>query len=97
MKTLPLGCCILILAGCATATRTISPNGNPVFSISCGAAAQSACYQKAGEVCPSGYNILSANGSRYMGQLATANVNAYGGSASSVPMMTRNELFIECK
>ena len=106
-----------LVMACAQATPVTTPSGNRGFSVSCGAARLDDCYAKAGEVCPSGYEILDQQGSRYLGQLSTGNAYAnsggnafanrmnaqanYNSSAqanySSIPMMTRNQLLIECK
>lgn len=86
-----------LLSACATSTQIVGPSGSPAHAIKCGAAALSACYQKAGEVCPDGYNILTSDGARYLGQLGNANVSGAYGSATSVPMITPNNLLVECK
>ncbi len=85
------------LTACATATQIVGPNGTPAYSIRCGAAAADSCYQKAGEVCPGGYNILNSQGSRYLGQVGNAYVAGGYGSATSMPMITPNMLLVECK
>jgi hypothetical protein len=86
-----------LLSACATSRQIIGPSGAPAHAIRCGAAALSACYEKAGEICPSGYNILTSDGARYLGQLGNASVSGGYGSATSVPMITPNSLLVECK
>lgn len=94
-----------VLSGCATAKQIIGPNGNYVYSITCGALVPDACLEKAGEKCPSGYVVLDSHGSKYIGQLATGSASGQwnqmgggvSGSTTSVPLVTRNMLLIECK
>jgi hypothetical protein len=85
------------LAGCATSKQIIGPNGKPAHSITCGAAVQSACLEKAGEVCPTGYVVLNSQGSRYLGQIGQASVGGGYGQATSTPLMSPNSLLVECK
>jgi hypothetical protein len=63
-----------LLSACATSKQIIGPSDSPAYAIKCGAAALSACYEKAGEICPNGYNILTSDGARYLGQLGDANI-----------------------
>lgn len=86
-----------LLSACATSTQIVGPSGTPAHAIKCGAAALSACYQKAGEVCPNGYQVLTSDGARYLGQLGNANVSGAYGSATSIPMIAPNNLLVECK
>jgi len=97
MKIILLFFAVAFLAACATSKQINGPNGTPAYAIRCGAAVLSACYEKAGEICPNGYNILTSDGARYLGQLGNANVSGGYGSATSVPMITPNNLLIECK
>ena len=85
------------VAGCATSRQVVGPNGTPAYSIRCGAAAVDSCYEKAGEVCPNGYNVLTSQGAKYLGQMGSASVSGGYGSATSMPMMAPNTLLIECK
>jgi hypothetical protein len=68
-----------LVMACAQATPVTTPSGNRGFAVSCGAALLDECYAKAGEVCPSGYEILDQQGSRYLGQLSTGNAYANSG------------------
>ena len=52
---------IILITSCATSQEIVLPSGERGFTINCGSYegdSWSACYQKAGEVCPSGYEIL---------------------------------------
>ena len=97
MKILALFLAGALLSACATSKQIIGPSGAPAYAIKCGAAALSACYEKAGETCPNGYNILTSDGARYLGQLGNASISGGYGSATSVPMITPNNLLVECK
>jgi hypothetical protein len=57
---LSLSC--LGLGACATATDIHGPDGQQAVLIECPGAAvpMSACFEKANEVCPSGYKLLDA-------------------------------------
>ena len=51
----------ILITSCATSKEIVLPSGERGFTISCGTYegdSWSACYEKAGEVCPSGYEIL---------------------------------------
>jgi len=97
MKIIVLFLVVTVLSACATSTQIIGPSGSPAYAIKCGAAALTACYEKAGEICPNGYSILTSDGARYLGQLGSASVSGGYGTATSVPMMTPNNLLVECK
>lgn len=53
----------LVLNGCATATKLTLPNGSTGYDINCGGTAVSVseCYKKAGQVCSSGYDVVSSH------------------------------------
>ncbi len=97
MRTLIICLLVTVLTACATSTQMVGPSGTPAFAIKCGAGVIDACYQKAGEVCPSGYTVLNSQGSHYLGQIGTANVAGAYGSATSMPMISPNVMLIECK
>jgi hypothetical protein len=97
MKIIVLFLVGALLFACAMSKQIIGPSGSPAYAIKCGAAALGACYEKAGEICPGGYNILTSDGARYLGQLGNANISGGYGSALSVPMITPNNLLVECK
>ena len=52
---------LVLVASCATSQEIVLPSGQKGFTINCGSYegdSWSACYQKAGEMCPTGYDIL---------------------------------------
>ena len=54
---------LIVLSGCTTAKPTVTPDGRRGVSIDCtGQSSWSSCYQKAGQVCPSGYEVVSKDG-----------------------------------
>lgn len=50
-------------AGCTSANKITLPSGQSGFSINCSGTAVSIskCYEKAGAVCPNGYNIITSH------------------------------------
>ena len=84
---------VLLLAGCAIASPTYDEKGEKVVNISCNGAAvpMSVCYNKANEVCPSGYFLIARNG-QPVGNVTT--VNQYAGS--SVPLVLK-DITVKCK
>ena len=49
-----------LVSGCTTAQEIRRPNGEREFLIACGAAlGWNICYDRANELCPSGYKTLS--------------------------------------
>lgn len=83
----------LLLAGCAVARPTYTPEGKAGQSISCSGGINSwgTCYEKAGELCgPRGYIVLARNGE----QGSIASVTPQGGFAGTTH--SRN-LLIQCK
>lgn len=93
------------LGACATAAPTVGPNGRAAFSIKCGGAMVGQCWEKAGQVCPNGYDVVTQGGGKYLGQMSTgygnASVNKSGGyahsSAQSVPMVSQGHVLVECR
>ena len=88
MRTLAvLSCAMLlfVLEGCVSTQEFKGPNGRTAYSMSCGNRL-GACYQKGGEVCPNGYDILD----RASGTVAVP----YGGGMVATQQHT---LTIECK
>ena len=52
---------VLLLAGCAVkAEHFVGPNSRPAYSMKCSGMGITLddCFKKAGEVCPTGYNII---------------------------------------
>ena len=100
-RTTAIATLVALLAGCATSTQIVGPNGTLAHAIRCGAAVPDMCLAKAGELCPNGYTVVSSRDSQYMGQVGNANVAGYrsgfSGSATSMPMISPNSLVVECK
>ncbi|WP_115631842.1 hypothetical protein [Buttiauxella agrestis] len=62
-KILLISAAIFALAACTTTTEINRGEGKKQFLIACGASTPwSTCYDKANEVCPSGYNDVSKSG-----------------------------------
>lgn len=85
---------VLVAAGltsCATIEpkRFVGPNGGVAFSMDCSGMGRTldACFQKAGDLCPSGYNIVN----RTTGMVA---IPMSGGGFMAAP---QHSLAIECK
>ncbi|PZX29436.1 hypothetical protein C7416_104441 [Cupriavidus phytorum] len=83
----------LVLAGCATSSKTYGPNGEVAHSIGCSGTALSwgMCYEKAGEICgEKGYNVISTSGdtgSIAAGSATRQNASFVGGSTISRSMV----------
>ncbi len=62
MRNLILIINLCLLTACATSTRVILPSGKVGYNIDCSgtAVAMSKCYVEAGQVCSSGYEIVSS-------------------------------------
>lgn len=64
-----IGLAVIFISGCglvAHTNKTVMPDGNPGFSISCGGAAGwSKCYEAAGDSCKSGYSIIKKDEEGY--------------------------------
>lgn len=82
---------LLLLSACANIEPQYfrGPNGKSAYTMQCSGMGRtlSACYQKAGEVCPMGYTVVD----RATGIIA---MPAYGGGTMAAPKHT---LAIECK
>ena len=78
------------LVGCMSISPTSfkGPSGKQAYSMMCSGMGRSmdACYQKAGEVCPNGYNIID----RSSGTVGFMN-------QGTLMMAPREQLAIECK
>ena len=89
MKILYLAVPIFLTACAAIEPQQfVGPNGKAAYSMRCSGMGRTldACYQKAGEVCPSGYTIIDrASG--------TVGVPMNGGTM----MALQHNLAIECK
>lgn len=87
---------ISCLVGCshASAKPVNGPDGSPGwFAISC-KKDQGNCEEKAGEVCPGGYDVADASG--HQGVDAFASFNQNGGSGYAVSTY-RGHMLIKCK
>jgi len=65
---------ILLLAGCSTTAQEIRrPGGIKEYSITCGVGSgYGACYERANQVCPGGYDTLSEDGGVWTNELRIA-------------------------
>ncbi len=80
---------ILVLMGCATSKEIVLPSGQKGHSIDCSGSAIpiAKCYEKAGELCPNGYNIISGN-----------NDKTVGTNLDGSPLFFNNKgILVECK
>ena len=82
---------LVLLAGCAAPIepKPISgPSGQAGYSMQCSGMMRTleACYQKAGEVCPKGYNVVAQNSS-------VVGLPVAGGTM----IAPQHSLIIECK
>lgn len=63
MKVISLVTAAMLLAACTTTTEINRGEGKKQFLIACGSSTPwSICYDKANEVCPSGYEDVSTSG-----------------------------------
>lgn len=93
MKPIIAALLVLSLAGCAMSRQTVMPDGSRGLSINCSGAAMSwnQCYEKAGDKCPHGYNIV-----RQDGDGGNASFGAGAGWVASGVSNTRT-LLVTCK
>ncbi len=97
MKILiPLVLIIICLSGCATASKTYTPDGSEGYIINCSGSALNwgMCYEKAGEICgPKGYEVVEKSGDT--GSIVSGNqFGVYGGSIVNRTMIIKCN---ECK
>ncbi len=52
-------CCLLLLAACATSQPVTQPGASGEHAISCSYFGWYLCYERAKELCPDGYRVLS--------------------------------------
>lgn len=92
-KPIVCGVVALVLSGCAASHQTVMPDGSRGLSINCSGSALSwnQCYEKAGDKCPHGYNIVSKDGDN-----GNASFGAGGGWAAGGVSNTRT-LLVTCK
>lgn len=80
---------VVLLTGCgARVTNIVAPSGKPGYSMNCGAK-MDRCLEKAGELCPNGYNIIN----QASGTVAVPAYGSYGGVFAA----PKHEMAIECK
>jgi hypothetical protein len=93
MKLIGVVIAVIGLSACAVASRTVAPDGRQAISINCSGAALAwnQCYEKAGDMCPHGYDIISKDGDGG-NAMAGGGSGWFGGGVSN----TRT-LFIACK
>lgn len=80
-----------MLAGCAkmatTSSELVLPSGDKGYSITCGGIyGTQYCYERAGEYCPNGYDVITGN------EQQNIMVGMYGGAAN-----TNYTILIRCK
>ena len=82
-----------VLGGCAASSQTVLPSGAHGYSINCSGAALTwaQCYEKAGSLCPSGYNIVEQSG-QTPGTVAGAGPQSF----FATPIVDRTML-VQCK
>ena len=83
---------VAMFGGCAVAHQTVMPDGRKGLSINCSGSAMTwnNCYEKAGEQCPGGYDIISKDGDGTSG-FGAGNGWAFGSAAST------RTLLVACK
>ena len=87
MRAVPALLVPVLLAACAVPVQEFrGPNGNTAYSMKCGSEV-ARCYQKAGEICPTGYTIIDRATGTVGGPLAS-------GAMIATP---QHNLAIECK
>lgn len=81
----------IFILGCASVTPVsfVGPNGKQAYSMKCSGLGRTleACYQKAGEVCPTGYNIINT-------MSGTVAIPTASGGVLAAPS---HNIAIECK
>lgn len=85
----------MLLAGCATATKTYAPDGREAYTIECSGVGGSwaMCQAKAGDLCGTkGYDLISTGSDHG----AIANVDANSGTAFATNTISRS-MYIACK
>jgi hypothetical protein len=75
---------LALLAGCVSVNEVRGPDGKTALAVGCERA--TACYKKAGELCPNGYDLVGNSSGSYVGG---TNGSVYGGTTTT--------LVVECK
>jgi len=93
MRYLLLFSVLLVLTGCATASKTFTSDGKEGYSITCSGTVMNwgHCYEKAGDLCGTkGYMVLEKSGDK--GAMVSGNqFGLYGGS------VINRSMIIQCK
>jgi hypothetical protein len=93
-RIVPLSLVLVAAAACASATPVNGPDGQPGwFSISC-KKDQTNCYEKAGEVCPSGY--VTADSQSHSGTAVNAGMTQGAAWMSAHPTY-QGDMLIKCQ
>lgn len=92
MKRLGIILAGVLTVGCTAEIKPnsmLGPNGKTAYSMQCSGMGRSleACYQKAGELCPKGYQVVD------QANRTVAITNAVNGQ---LIMGTQQSLFVEC-
>lgn len=87
-KILAVSLLSLHIAGCATARKMTTPDGNEGYYIKCDGTAVSmdVCYRKASDLCPNGYKIIDKNNE------SGVVINPY-----TIGSTSKKGIFVECK
>jgi hypothetical protein len=95
---------LLVVSACAISQEMVMPDGSQGYNISCDGSALSmgTCYQKAGDLCPQGYDILGQDGEAHPmgysgGQLSGNTSYVQGGYVTTYGMMVTRNLYVRCK
>ena len=70
---------LALLSGCVQVHEVKGPDGKTALALRCGDA--TACYKKAGELCPDGYDFVDKNNANWVGSSNYGSV--YGGSVTA--------------
>lgn len=84
---------ILALGGCTTADEIQLPSGGAGYTVACDGSGNrwSSCYEKASEVCPAGYDVVTKDGDSTPVLVSSAPGMMTGGA------VVRRSLMIQCK
>ena len=83
-----------ILCGCGAKARPITgPYGKNAYHLNCSGIQNSMadCLEKAGELCPQGYDVLDSR------QTSTPNVYVYQNQVHTLGTIETRELVVQCK
>ena len=92
------------LFACALASEMVLPDGSPGYTVGCHGAALTMgdCYEKAGDLCPQGYDILGRDGEAIPfafggGQLSGNTTYVQGGYVTTSGLSVTRNLYVRCK